>query len=127
MKKIIINCLLILLFNLHFSSQVNAEKTLDFYMNDFYTKSNEASQILKEIEGEMKTGIRIKVCPRQIKAAKLGIQANESLIKAFQIAETEPPNSSINASQERWESLLNDCKILINFFPQLDQVKQFHK
>ena len=110
MKKISINCLLILLFNLHFSNQVNAEKDLDFYMNDFYHKSNEASQILKEIEGEIKTGLRIKVCPRQIKAAKLGILANESLIKAFQVAGTDPPNSAINASKERWESLINACK-----------------
>ena len=111
MKKII-NCLLILIFNFHFPNQVNAEKNLDFYMNEFYTKSNEASQILKEIEGEMKSGIRIKVCPRQIKAAKLGIAANESLIKALQIVGTDPPNSAINASKERWESLLNDCKIM---------------
>ena len=110
MKKIIINCLLILLFILEFPNKVNAEKNLDFYMNDFYTKSNEASQILKEIEGEIKAGIRIKVCPRQIKAAKLGILANESLIKAFQISGTEPPNSAINTNKERWESLLNDCK-----------------
>ena len=110
MKKIIINCLLILLFNLQFTNQVNAEKNLDFYMNDFYTKSNEASQILKKIEGEMKAGIRIKVCPRQIKAAKLGILANESLIKAFQIAGTDPPNSALNASKERWESLVNNCE-----------------
>ena len=44
------------------------------------------------------------------KAAKLGILANESLIKAFKISGTEAPNSSINASQKRWESLLNDCK-----------------
>ena len=110
MRKIIINSFLILLFNLYFPNQVNAEKNLDYYMNDFYTKSNEASQILKEIEGEIKAGIRIKICPRQIKAAKLGIVANESLIKAFQIAGTEPPSSAINASKERWESLLNDCK-----------------
>ena len=48
MKKIIINFLLILLFNLYFPNKVNAEKLLDFYMNDFYTKLNEASQILKE-------------------------------------------------------------------------------
>ena len=110
MKKIIFSCLLILLFNLHFPNQVNAEKSLDFYMNDFYTKSTEARQIIKEIELEMKAGIRRKVCPKQVKAAKLGILANESLIKAFQIAGTEPPNSSINASQERWESLLSDCE-----------------
>ena len=110
MRKIIINSFLILLFNLYFPNQVNAEKNLDYYMNDFYTKSNEASQILKEIEGEIKAGIRMKVCPRQIKAAKLGILANESLIKAFQIAGTDPPNSAINATKARWESLLNNCK-----------------
>ena len=110
MRKIIINSFLILLFNLYFPNQVNAEKNLDYYMNDFYTKSNEASQILKGIEGEIKAGIRIKICPRQIKAANLGILANESLIKAFQIAGTEPPSSAINASKDRWASLLNDCK-----------------
>ena len=93
-----------------FSNHVNAEDKLDFYMNDFYSKSNQASLILKEIESDMKLGIRKKICSRQIKAAKLGILANESLIKAFQIAGTDPPNSAINASKERWESILNDCK-----------------
>ena len=102
--------MLILTINIYIPNRVNAENKLDFYMNDFYAKSNEASLILKEIEGEMKAGIRRKVCTRQIKAAELGIQANKSLIRAFQIAGTEPPNSSLNASQERWESLINDCK-----------------
>ena len=110
MKNIIINFLVILTINMHMPNQVNADNKLDLYMNDFYTKSNEASLILKEIESDMKLGIKKKICSRQIKAAKLGILANESLIKAFQIAGTEPPNSSINASQKRWESLLNDCK-----------------
>ena len=95
---------------MHIPNQVNAEKKLDFYMNDFYSKSNEASLILKEIESDIKLGNKIKICSRQIKAAKIGILANESLIKAFQIAGTEPPNLSINASQKRWESLLNNCK-----------------
>ena len=110
MKRIIIYLLLSLTINIHHPNQVNAENKLDFYMDDFYTKSNEASFILKGIESEMKQGIKKKICSRQIKAAKLGILANESLIKAFQIAGKEPPNSSINASQERWESLINDCK-----------------
>ena len=91
-------------------NQVNADNKLDLYMNDFYTKSNEASLILKEIENDLKLGIKKNFCSRQIKAAKLGILANKSLIKAFQIAGTKPPNSSINSSQKRWESLLNDCK-----------------
>ena len=110
MKRIIINFLVTLLIHIHIPNQFNAESKLDFYMNDFYAKSNEASLILKEIESEMKLGIKRKICSRQIKAAQLGILANESLIKAFEIAGTEPPNSSIKASQKRWESLLNDCK-----------------
>jgi len=112
MKIIIINFLVILIINTQIPNQVNGENKLDFYMNDFYTKSNEASLILKEIESDMKQGIKKKICSRQIKAAKIGIQANESLIKAFQIAGTKPPISSINASQKRWESLLNNCKNL---------------
>ena len=96
--------------NIHITNKVNAENKLDFYMNDFYTKTNEASLILKEIETDMKLGLKKKICSRQIKAAKLGILANESLIKAFQITGTEPPFASINASQKRWESLLNNCK-----------------
>ena len=104
------NFLLIFIINIQFPKQVNAENKLDFYLNDFYVKSNEASIILQELQSEMKLGLRKKVCSRQIKAAKLGLLANESLIKAFEIAGTEPPNLSINASQKRWESLLNDCK-----------------
>jgi len=110
MKIIIIFFLVIYSIIINIPNKVNAENKLDFYMNDFYTKSNEASLILEKIESDMKLGIKKKICSRQIKAAKLGILANESLIKAFQIAETEPPNSSINASQKRWKSLLNDCK-----------------
>ena len=70
MKKKIIYCLLILLFNLHFPNQVNAEKNLDYYMNDFYTKSNEASQILKEIEGEIKAGYKDKSLSQADKSSK---------------------------------------------------------
>ena len=37
-----------------------ADTALDVYMNDFYSKSNEASQILKEIENSLKEGSRKK-------------------------------------------------------------------
>ena len=57
-----------------------ADTALDVYMNDFYTKSNEASQILKEIENRLKEGSRKKVCSRQREAARLGLLANKSLI-----------------------------------------------
>ena len=45
--------------------EIFADTALDVYMNDFYSKSNEASQILKEIENSLKEGSRKKVCSRQ--------------------------------------------------------------
>ena len=86
-----------------------ADTALDVYMNDFYSKSNEASKILKEIENSLKAGSRKKVCSRQREAARLGLLANKSLIKAFEIDGAEPPLQAIKASQQRWESILNEC------------------
>ena len=89
--------------------QMFANTALDVYMNDFYSKSNKASQILKEIENTLKDGSRKKVCSRQREAAKLGLLANKSLIKAFEIEGAQPPMTAIRASQQRWESILNEC------------------
>ena len=90
-------------------TQILADTTLDFYINDFYSKSNEASQILKEIETNLKEGSRKKTCSRQREAGRLGLLANKSLIKAFEIRGTKPPMRAINASQKKWESILNEC------------------
>ena len=89
--------------------EVFANTALDVYMNDFYSKSNEASQILKEIENSLKEGSRKKVCSRQREAARLGLLANKSLIKAFEIEGANPPMREIKASQRRWESIMNEC------------------
>tara|TARA_Y100001978_G_scaffold191764_1_gene196186 strand:- start:407 stop:622 length:216 start_codon:yes stop_codon:yes gene_type:complete len=61
MKRIIINFLVIFIININTPFQVKADKNLEFYMNDFYTKSNEASLILKEIENDLKLGIKKKI------------------------------------------------------------------
>lgn len=89
--------------------EILADTALDIYMNDFYSKSNEASQILKEIENSLKEGSRKKVCSRQKEAARLGLLANKSLIKAFEIEGANPPMQAIKANQQRWESILNEC------------------
>ena len=89
--------------------EIFADTALDFYMNDFYSKSNEASQILKEIENSLKEGSRKKVCSRQRDAARLGLLANKSLIKAFEIKGNHPPMNAIKSSQQSWESILNEC------------------
>ena len=109
MRNFILKSLLILLTFFISPIEMPAETALDVFMNDFYSKSNKASQILKEIENNLKDGSRKKVCSRQREAARLGILANKSLIKAFEIGGTEPPMQAIKASQNRWESILNEC------------------
>ena len=89
--------------------EIFADTALDVYMNDFYSKSNEASKILKEIQDTLKDGSRKKVCSRQREAARLGLLANKSLIKAFEIEGANPPMQAIKASQQRWESIMNEC------------------
>ena len=109
MRRFISESLIILLIFISSPNKILAETDLDVYMNDFYSKSNEASRILKEIEKNLKEGSRENVCSRQRKAAKLGLLANKSLIKAFKIGGTEPPLEAIKLSMERWESILNEC------------------
>ena len=89
--------------------EIFADTPLDVYMNDFYSKSHEASQILKEIEKSLKEGSRNKVCSRQREAARLGLLANKSLIKAFEVEGANPPMQASKASQQSWESILNEC------------------
>ena len=109
MKKLIFASFFILLTLSISLNQTLAETPLDVYMNDFYSKSNQASKILKEIETNLKEGSRKNVCSRQREAARLGLLANKSLIKAFKIEGTEPPMAVIKSSQKRWQSILNDC------------------
>ncbi len=89
--------------------EIFADSALDVYLNDFYSKSNKANQILKEIENSLKEGSRKKACSRQREAARLGLLANKSLIKAFEIEGANPPMQAIQASQQKWESILNEC------------------
>ena len=109
MKKLIFASFLILLTLSISPNQILAETPLDVYMDDFYSKSNKARKILKEIETNLKEGSRKNVCSRQKEAARLGLLANKSLIKAFEIGGTEAPMEAIKSSQKRWESILNNC------------------
>ena len=109
MKTFVFTSFLVCLITIISPIEIFADTALDIYMNDFYSKTNEASQILKEIEISLKEGSRKKVCSRQREAARLGLLANKSLIKAFEIEGAIPPIQVIKASQQRWESILNEC------------------
>ena len=109
MKKFVFESFIVCLVTIISPVESLADTALDVYMNDFYSKSNKASNILKEIENSLKEGSRKQVCSRQRKAARLGLLANKSLIKAFEIEGADPPMQAIKASQQRWESILNEC------------------
>ena len=99
MKNIILKSIFFLLFLIILPIKGYANSAFDVYMNDFYSKSNEANMILKEIETTLKDGSRQNVCSRQREAATLGLLANKSLIKAFELEGANPPIQAIKASQ----------------------------
>jgi len=109
MKIFIFKSFIVFLVTIISPVQIHADTAFDVYINDFYSKSNEARKILKEIETTLKEGSRKNVCSRQREAANLGLLANKSLIKAFEIGGEEPPIEALNSSQKRWESILNEC------------------
>ena len=109
MRMFILKSIFILFIFIISPYKTTANTGLEFYMNDFYSKSKEASLILKKIENTLKKGSREKVCSRQREAARLGLLATKSLLKAYKISGTSIPIETIKANEKRWESILNDC------------------
>tara|TARA_B100000214_G_scaffold216406_1_gene157204 strand:- start:23 stop:352 length:330 start_codon:yes stop_codon:yes gene_type:complete len=88
---------------------VNAESEFDMYLSDFYQKQEKASKILKEIETDLKDGSRDRVCARQREAARYGIEATESLIKAFKTKGSITEMETIKAGLDKWKELRDYC------------------
>ena len=98
---------LVLLFFLGIS--VNAESEFEMYLNEFYLKQDKASKILKEIETDLKDGSRDRVCAKQREAAAYGIEATESLIKAFKKNGSIFQMESLQAGLDKWRELRDYC------------------
>ena len=109
MKYLIFRSIFILFIIIISPHKIYANTLTDVYLSDFYSKSDKAGLILKEIETNLKDGSRKNLCSKQREAAKLGLLANKSLIKAFETQGLKPPTEIIRASQQRWESILNEC------------------
>ena len=88
---------------------VNAESKFDIYLSDFYQKQEKASKILKEIETDLKDGSRDRVCARQREAASYGIEAMESLIKAFKTNSSKTEMENLQAGLDKWRELRDYC------------------
>ncbi len=103
--------LLLIALVILFSSviSVNAESEFEMYLSDFYQKQEKASKILKEIETDLKDGSRDRVCARQREAASYGIEATESLIKAFKINGSKTEMENLRAGLDKWKELRDYC------------------
>ncbi len=88
---------------------VSAESEFEQYLSDFYQKQEKASKILKEIETDLKDGSRDRVCARQREAANYGIEATESLIKAFKTNGSESQMENLQAGLDKWRELRDYC------------------
>ena len=60
MKIFLFTSFIVCLVTIIYPIEMFADTALDVYMNDFYSKSNEASEILQEIEDTLKEGSRKK-------------------------------------------------------------------
>ena len=109
MKRIFL--LLLISLVLLFSSviSVNADSEFEMYLSDFYQKQEKASKILKEIETDLKDGSRDRVCSKQREAASYGIEATESLIKAFKTNGSESQMENLQAGLDKWRELRDYC------------------
>ena len=88
---------------------VKAETEFEIYLNDFYQKQERASKILKGIELGLKDGSRDRVCSKQREAARYGIEATESLIKAFKINGSKTEIENLEAGLNKWKELRDYC------------------
>ena len=88
---------------------VRAESEFELYLSDFYQKQEKASKILKAIETDLKDGSRDSVCARQREAASYGIEATESLIKAFKTNGSESQMENLQAGLDKWRELRDYC------------------
>ncbi len=74
-----------------------------------YEKIKLASQYLEEAENELKNGDAIQGCINQKKAAGFGIEATESLIKAFQANGSQNDIENIKTGLKKWKELRDFC------------------
>ena len=109
MKRLLLLSIIISIILFFLLKPVKAETEFEIYLSDFYKKQDIASKILKEIEIDLKDGSRERVCARQKEAARYGIEATESLIKAFKINGTKTEMESLQAGLNKWKELRDYC------------------
>ena len=109
MKRVLITYLIFCSFLFFSVIPVKAETEFEMYLNKFYQKQEQASKILKEIESDLKDGSKDRLCARQREAANYGIEATESLIKAFKVNGSITEMESLQTGLDKWRELRDYC------------------
>ena len=109
MKRLFLLSLIFIIFLFFCVISVNAESKFDMHLSDFYQKQEKASKLLKAIETDLKDGSRDRVCARQREAASYGIEAMESLIKAFKTNSSKTEMENLQAGLDKWRELRDYC------------------
>ena len=109
MKRLFHLSLIVSIFLFFLLNPVKAETEFEMYLSDFYHKQDRASKILKEIQIDLKDGSRERVCARQREAARYGIEATESLMKAFKINGSKTEMKNLQAGLNKWKELRDYC------------------
>ena len=110
MKRLFLLMLISVVLLFFSEISVNAESKFEIFLSDFYQKQDKASKILKDIETNLKDGSRDRVCARQREAARYGIEATESLIKAFKInGSNKTEMENLQAGLDKWRELRDYC------------------
>tara|TARA_Y100001968_G_scaffold290672_1_gene294603 strand:- start:30 stop:359 length:330 start_codon:yes stop_codon:yes gene_type:complete len=109
MKRLLLIYLISSFFFFLLLIPVKAETEFEMYLSDFYQKQARASKILKDIETDLKDGSKERVCARQREAASYGIEATESLIRAFKINGSKTEIESLQAGLDKWRELRDYC------------------
>ena len=107
--RLLLIYLIVSIFFFSLLQPVKAENEYEIYLNDFYQKQDKASEILKGIEIDLKNGSRERVCTRQREAARYGIEATESLIKAFKLNGSKTEIENLQAGLNKWKELRDYC------------------
>tara|TARA_Y100001968_G_scaffold318662_1_gene349178 strand:+ start:1698 stop:2027 length:330 start_codon:yes stop_codon:yes gene_type:complete len=109
MKRLLLLSLIFAFFLFISPITVKGETKFEMYLSEFYQKQELASQILKEIETDLKNGSRDRVCARQREAAIYGIEATESLIEAFRLKGSKTEIENLQGGLDKWRELRDYC------------------
>ena len=109
MRQIISVFLILIIFTFTPTATAYDLEKYKYHLDNWNKKIKIASTSLEEAEKELKSGDAIQACLIQREAADYGIDATESLIRAFKISGSTDDLSDIKMGLKKWQELKDFC------------------